>query len=100
MLDWQKDTAPTKAEIEKQARGLGIPAASVTDYFARCDEQAEECRHYADEEQYVRDTRNILAEQIGEIGAYMRSTGTRFDLSRLTLRTPYELGYYYEEIVD
>lgn len=104
MLEWQKDTAPGKAELERSAERVGIARSDVSEYFSRLDAEWEShderiMLNCGNREQFMRDGSNWLADQIETVRNIPKSLRPHYKMPRL--ETPFEHGDYgIETIVD
>lgn len=102
MLEWQKSTAPDRAEVERNAERVGITRSEVADYFNRVETEwanRDECITFNcdDKAQFLRDAANWLAEQIEAIRCMSRTMRSFY---KPVLETPNEHGDYFIEVVD
>ncbi len=102
MLEWQKSTAPDRAEVERNAERVGITRSEVADYFNRIETEwanRDECITFncGDKAQFLRDAANWLAEQIENIRRMPRAL---LPFCKPVIETPNEHGDYFIEVVD
>lgn len=104
MLEWQRETAPVRAELDRNAERVGIARSDVADYFKRLDSEWESADERikskcGDRDQFMRDGANWLAEQIETFRNIPRNLKNFYKMPKLS--TPFEHGdYIIETIID
>lgn len=102
MLDWQKNTAPDRAELERSAERVGITRSDVADYFRRLESEWDRrderiTFNCNDKAQFLRDGANWLADQIEQIRCIPRELRK---FHKPALETPNEHNDYSVVIDD
>lgn len=102
MLDWQKNTAPDRAELERSAERVGITRSDVADYFRRLESEWDRrderiTFNCNDKAQFLRDGANLLADQIEQIRCIPRELRK---FHKPALETPNEHNDYSVVIDD